>query len=110
MRRIAPGRCLLLLIAAAGVVQAGEKSDPAARAKAVAPFIDEGTVAVVHADMSRLDPAPFVPVVAELVPGYRRVGQEWKNQAVQQINGLLAALARAGSKDLYVIVSFRSLD
>lgn len=110
MRKIASGTCLLVLIAAAGIVQAGEKSDPAARAKAVAPFIDEGTVAVVHADMSRLDPAPFVPVVAEMIPGYQRAGQEWRNQAAEQIKGLLAALARAGSKDLYVIVSFRSLD
>ena len=55
MRRIFSGACLLLLLAAAGVVQAGEKSDPAAMAKAIAPFIDKGTVAIVHADMSRLD-------------------------------------------------------
>ncbi len=110
MRKIACGACLLALIAAPGIVQAGEKSDPAERAKAIAPFIDEATVTIVHADMSRLDPAPFVPVVAEMVPGYQRAGQEWRNKAAEQINGLLAALARAGSKDLYVVVSFRSLD
>jgi hypothetical protein len=110
MRKIACGTCLLLLIAAGGICQAAEKSDPAARARAIAPFIDEATFAIVHADMSRLDPAPFVPVVAELVPGFQWAGQEWRSKAIEQIKGLLAALARTGCKDLYVVISFRSLD
>jgi hypothetical protein len=46
---------LLLVALVAQLAQAQVKFDPAARAKAVAPYIDDMTVAVVHVDVSRLD-------------------------------------------------------
>jgi hypothetical protein len=40
---------------------AGEKFDAAARAKTIAPFLDEETVAGVHVDLARVAPGPLFP-------------------------------------------------
>jgi len=96
-------RCVLLLAltAAAGTTQAQEKFDPAARAKTIAPFIDEQTILVVHADLSRVK---IGRLFDELV--------EWMPQMKEQIDlpkmavaGALSSFAQAGGKDVYVLLS-----
>src|SRR4029453_19332497 len=42
--------------------------DPAARAAAIAPLVDDQTVAVAHVDLERLDAAALVGLLGEIVP------------------------------------------
>ena len=44
-----------------------EKFDPAARAAAIAPFIDEQTLIIVHIDMTRIAPAAIAKQVLEVI-------------------------------------------
>ena len=107
MRATVIATLLTSLLLAAGTVAAEEKLDAKARAEAVAPFVDEATVAVVHADVSRVDTKRFVPLAVELIPGFRTHNREEKAEAIAQINAVLAAFARAGCHDLYLVVSLR---
>ena len=66
MRTVTTCTCLLLVVlAAAGTVRAEQSFDPQARAKTIAPFIDETTIAIVHADLSRIRPDAFFPLAIE---------------------------------------------
>ncbi len=102
--------CLMLAFGVACVVRAEEKPDAAARAETVAPFIDETTIVIVHADMTRFDPRPFVAVVLEMLPEFKNNSPELQNRGIETIGGYLSALARAGCKDLYVVMNLRVPD
>jgi hypothetical protein len=89
-----------LVAAAAGLVEA-EPFDPAARAKAIAPFVDEQTVAVAHVDLTRIEVDPLLDKLVEIVPTppwnverQRRALQEYRSGFLQ-----------AGAKELYFVVS-----
>src|SRR5947209_5785241 len=47
---------LMLALVLALPASAAEKFDPEARARAVAPFLDEQTFLVAHVDLTRIDP------------------------------------------------------
>ncbi len=59
---------LVLLAVAASQATAQDKFDPAARAKAVAPFIDDQTVAVLHIDLARMPIDAIFANVLKIVP------------------------------------------
>ena len=100
-------RCTLLvvLLAAVATVQAEEEFDPAARAKAIASFIDEQTIVIVHFDSSRIEIDAVIDKFVELVPEAARDEKE----ARANLKQLDAALSQAGCKDLYVVVSLADL-
>ena len=75
--------------------------DPGARAKAIAPFIDEQTVGVVHVDLTRIEVDPLFDKFLELVPEALIEEQEAR-AGVKQVRD---ALVKAGARDLYVVVS-----
>ena len=50
--------------------QAQDKFDPAVRAKVVAPFIDEQTVAVLHVDTSRMPVDALFAKTLEICPNW----------------------------------------
>ncbi len=84
---------------------AAEPFDPAARARFIAPFIDEQTIAVLHADPTRVEVGPLVDRLAELTPDIRLEHQEIKAAMTEMQN----AFKRAGGKDLYVVVSLADI-
>jgi hypothetical protein len=98
-----------LVLLMSGTALSAESPASVAMAEAVAPFIDEGTILIVHADISRLDPSPFIPVAMELSPGAQRTTAEWKRQSIQNVDEFLKSLALAGANDLYVLFSLRML-
>ena len=93
----------LTLIGSAGVLPAQEKRatfDPAARAKVIAPFIDEQAFAVARVDISRIEADPLLALAAELIPVEDTADLQ---QAKAALNGLISTLSKAGAKDVYFV-------
>ena len=90
------------LFAARTWVCAGEKSAAAARATAVAPYVDDLTVAVDHVDHSRVDVGPLVETLARLMPEAKDEIGRVQGEAAKRIGLFL----QAGGKDVYITVSF----
>jgi len=115
--RIQTSGLFLLALLAAGTAVAGEQFDPAARAKTVAPFIDEQTVLISRVDVSRLEVDPLVDKAVELirdiVPEARadldRFREE-EQQARAQMKKLQAAFRQAGGKEVYLLFSVADVD
>jgi hypothetical protein len=85
---------LLALPAGAG----GDKFDPEARAKALAPYLDEQTLAVLRIDLSRPDAEAVALLIAQVAahpddPADRK----------PQVRKWLADFTRAGGKELYFL-------
>jgi hypothetical protein len=85
---------LLALPAGAG----GDKFDPEARAKALAPYLDEQTLAVLRIDLARPDAEAVALMIAEIAstpgdPADRK----------RQVRKWLADFTRAGGKELYLL-------
>jgi hypothetical protein len=80
-------------------------ADPAVAAKAVAPFLDDRTIAVAHVNLTGIDVdaaverfAKVAGVDAQLLADPRRAAHEG-----------LAAIRKAGANDFYVVVSLADL-
>ncbi|MGO8744381.1 MAG: DUF1559 domain-containing protein [Thermoguttaceae bacterium] len=89
------------LFAAPTLVCAGERSAAAARAKAVAPYVDDLTVTVAHVDLSRVDMGPLVEMLARLIPDAKDEIGRVQGEAAKRIGSFL----EAGGRDVYITVS-----
>jgi len=101
-----PIRCLAFTaLALAACLVHAEPFDPAARAKAIAPFLDEETIVVIHVDLTQTEIDPLYDKLLELVPlveqaiGTRRA----------ELRRARAAFLEAGAKELYLVVSLADL-
>jgi len=92
---------LALLAMALPPATAQEKFDPAARAKVVAPLIDEQTVAVLHVDTSRMPVDAMLAKAWGILPGL----EHELGRARKDVNLWLKELAPIAGKELYVVVS-----
>ena len=93
---------LLILLAAVCRVDAAEgQFDPAKRAATVAPFIDQTTFAVLHADLTRIEVDPLVKTLSLFFP----VVEKEQEKARQGIRMFLDTFDRAGCKEAYVVFS-----
>lgn len=99
--RIARSLLFVAFLAATGALQAEPGFDPGARAKAIAPFIDEQTVGVVHVDIARIRVDPLFDKLREVVPEASIEDEEVRARAKQVRDGLV----NAGARELYVVVS-----
>lgn len=95
---------VVLWCAGINAAHAQTKFDPQARADAVAPFIDEQTIGVVHADLTRVDFDRLLKQAAELAPGAEDV-TAW----LGRFRPLVEQLLKSGAKHLYVVVSLADL-
>jgi hypothetical protein len=89
---------IILVIAANCFAQ--DKFDPAARAKLIAPFIEEQTAAVVHIDFTRVKIEPVLEIMAQLLPDEK----DHIADAKEAYNRIIGSFLKAGGKDIYVIV------
>jgi hypothetical protein len=79
---------------------AEDKFDPAARAKTIAPFIDEQTLVVMHVDLTRFKLDVLFDKQIQLVPALKEVILREKIGAVPQAE----AFIKAGGKDIYGVI------
>jgi Protein of unknown function (DUF1559) len=96
---------ILLLSFAAPSLADDKKFDAEARAKAVAPFLDEQTIAVGHVDLTRVD----VSAIAEKASEYAKLTEEEVAGPKKKVGDWLAAWTKAGVRELYVVVSLADI-
>jgi hypothetical protein len=92
---------LALSVALAAAAAAETKPGAAAAAKAVAPFLDGRTVAVLHVDVKALD----VDALASEVQDLFKTDPDETARAKKDVQRLLRPLADAGVRDAFVVVS-----
>lgn len=95
----------LLFLAAASALAAETNAESAARAKAVAPFLDETTVAVVRLDVSRMPAEAVAGKVMSMIP---ELGPE-VSKISEHVKPMQTAFVQAGGRDVYVVVSLTDL-
>lgn len=88
----------LLLLALSAQVRASDET------KAIAPLVDAETAAVVHVDVSRVSIDAIADFVVQRVPATKPPLAQARQEAARR----LEAFRRAGGKDVYVVVSFRT--
>ncbi len=95
----------LAVLGMASAAAAQPQFNPADPAKAVAPFVDEQTIAIFHINIWRIDGEQLVDKVVQLTKLPR--DQVAKHTAMVRQN--LTTFKEAGGKDLFVIVSLADL-
>ncbi len=84
---------------------AADKFDAEARARTIAPFIDEQTVLVAHLDLTRIDADALSDWAGEVGGLEKKEVEEFR----RGLRGALSAFALAGGKEIYVIFSLADL-
>lgn len=90
---------LLSLIVMPHIVRAGEEFDAAARAKSIAPFINQQTLVVAHADLRRIKLDALIASLAPRAPEWVFRGDESR----AGIGDLHAAFLKAGFPEVYLV-------
>ena len=111
MTRILLRRAFVLLFLCSGSsLHAADRQDPAALAAAVAPYLDDAALVVIHLDTTRLDLAPAVARVKEMFTGMGTPQQ--RAAAIADTDKTVAAVGKwaadfnaAGARDCYAVVS-----
>lgn len=101
MKRIVPNFVFLTALFTTGIADAQESPHATAQARAIAPLIDEVTVAVLHVDLSRIQVKPLLKKAVHWFP-------EWKSEieaAVPALSVPLEAMKAAGVTDAYAVVT-----
>lgn len=93
--------CVLLLAGWASGGWAQGPPDAAARAKIIAPLLEETTVGLAYLDLTRIEPEPLVNDFVELVPEAR----DEQREMVAKLRQALDAFRQAGGRDVYLVVS-----
>jgi hypothetical protein len=96
---------MTLLIGPVTPVLAADKVDFEARAKVVAPFLDDQTFAIGHVDVSHLNVDKLVATIGEL----GKIEAEELVKPKKEAGDWLAAFAKAGGKEIYVVLSTKDL-
>jgi len=94
----------IVLLAASAAAYADAKSDAAARAKAVAPFVEAETAIVAHVDLTRVDLSAAVDFAARTTyptPPPNEIAEAKKKEATKGLQGAI----QAGAKEFYVVVT-----
>ena len=95
----------ILTAVASDVPAAAEKSDPAARAAVVAPFMDATTYGVMHVDLTRVKAGPAIDLLARIIPN---LGPE-RGEVEQKLSRLLDTYSAAGCKEAYFTINLAQL-
>ena len=97
----------ILIISPAAFAE--EKFDPAARAKQIAPFIDEQTVAVMHLDFSRVDVEATWGVISKLLKETEDHDVKELANAKDRVKELVEGFLKSGARDIYLIISLADI-
>jgi hypothetical protein len=106
MRTILGTLCLMSALVAPGTLPAAEDDLAAARAKVIAPFLDEETILVVRIDASRLSVDPILTMVVDWIPQAKEGNIQ---KAAVLAREALPAFTRAGGREFYLVVSLADI-
>jgi len=96
---------VMLALAVALPAAAADKFDAEARARTLAPFVDEQTMIVAHVNLTRIDADAILNWVAEV----GRLETKEIEEPRRDLRGWLADLTKAGGKELYFVVNLADL-
>jgi hypothetical protein len=110
MHRLASSLCGLCALCALALnpirVAAQSTFDPAARAAAVAPFLDDQAIAIAHVDLEQIDAAAIVKLLGEVVPPGEAQSAAQQLAQLEQALKLVKTTFRAGGiSELYAVLS-----
>src|SRR5262249_26068274 len=98
---------LLIGLALVGPALAADKKfDPQARARTIAPYLDEEAITVAHLDVTRLDPKALFAKLVDIGAVTTKEGSEPRQAMAQWIK----RFTRAGGKDIYLVASLADLN
>ncbi len=101
--------CSLLFLIPLATLEAQTAFDPAARSAAVAPFVDDATVALVRVDLERLDAAAIVKLLADVLPADDKQAAGQLAKLEQAIKAVKTAARAGGISELYAVLSMRNV-
>ena len=96
---------LVALVMVLGGAQPAWAADAETRAKTIAPFVDERTVAVGYADLTRVD----VAAVARWIGDVGKMPAKEMARTSEEVRERLAQLTRAGAREAYLVASLDDL-
>lgn len=96
---------LTAIVLTAALLAAQPDAKAEVRARAIAPFLDAQTVAVAHADLTRLDIDKIKPLIDLL--GFRE--RDTKDGGAPDVHGVLSALVKAGAKEMFLVASLADI-
>lgn len=91
--------CLWCAPLASAQIKPLPKPEAEARAKMLAPFLDDGTIVVAHVDLARVDVDKIAGLLSNSVLGGRL------EELLQVAKSQIAGITKAGGRDLYLVVS-----
>jgi Protein of unknown function (DUF1559) len=101
--------CSLLFLTPLTSLSAQTAFDPAARAAAIAPLLDDQTIAIGRVDLDRLDAAAIVKLLADVIPPDDKNAAGQLAKLEQAIKGVKTALRAGGISQLYAVLSLHHL-
>lgn len=96
---------MLVLVALPLLALRAGEFDAEARARTIAPFIDEQTVLIAHVDLTRIGVDAFLDWAIEA----GRLEVKEMEEPRREWHGWIADLTKAGGKEIYVVVSLADL-
>ncbi len=106
MRRTLLGILTILMASPAAVFGASDRSDSHNRLEAISPFIEEGTIAVAHVDLTRFDVSAAIEELADMI-GLEGDDRDGFAKAQTRANRIVAALKNAGATHVYAMASLQ---
>src|SRR5262245_34751380 len=86
---------------------AAQGFDPAARDAAIAPLVDDQTIAVGHVDLEKLDAGAIAALLGEIIPPGEPGLKEQLGRLEQAIKALKTAFRAGGMRELFAVVSLQ---
>ena len=99
----------IAILAISAAAFAEEKFDPSARAREIAPFIDEQTIAVMHVDFSRVNVDATWGVIEKLLEETGDHDVKELADAKDKVKELVEGFLQAGARDLYWVISLADI-
>lgn len=106
MRRMLLGLLITLVLLPAAVFGASDESDSKNRLEAISAFLEEGTIAVAHMDLTRFDVSAAIGELADMI-GLEGDDRARFTKAQARASGVVAALRNAGAAHLYATASLQ---
>jgi hypothetical protein len=96
---------LLLLVVVPGATLSAQTFDAAAKAAAVAPYLDEQTLAVGRVNLQKIDPSAAVKLLSEIAPEKNPDFDKQLASVEQKAKEVLQTLQMAGVTEIYFVIS-----
>jgi len=109
MRRVLLGLLITVVLFPVAVFGASDEPDSHNRLEAIASFLEEGTIAVAHVDLTRFDVSAALGELADTI-GLEGDDRVRFTEAQTHASGIVAALKKAGATHVYATASLQDFE